>query len=171
MTGACCATGHVARLELELERAIRQLAEAVVEELVDRPGEDHLAMRDHVAHFAVVGVEQDLDVRMRQHALEHPRVAVQRHRLVGVGEVAIVAVGAHRHARGHRGVELRRIEAPLLARVVAEELLVQLAADLADDDVFGGADLRARLGDRSEELLELERREVRAVQLVDRVRG
>ena len=76
---------------------------------------------------------------MREHALEHPRVAVQRHRLVGVGEVAVVAVGAHRHARRDAGVELRRVEAPLLARVVAEELLVELASDLADDDVFGGA--------------------------------
>ena len=79
---------------------------------------------------------------MVEHPLEHPRVAVQRHRLVRVGEVAVVAVGAHRHARGDRRVELRRIEAPLLARVVAEELLVQLAPDLADDHVFGRPDLR-----------------------------
>ena len=42
------------------------------------------------------------------------------------------------------GIELRRIEVPLLARVVAEELLVQLPPDLADDDVLGRLDRRSR---------------------------
>ena len=95
--------------------------------------------------LAVVGVQQNLDVRVRQHALEHAGVAVQRHGLVSVGEIPVVAVGAHRHARGDLRVELGGIESPLLPRVVAEELLVQLPPDLADDDVLGRADAsRAR---------------------------
>ena len=97
------------------------------------------------------------------------RVPVQRHHLVGVGEVSIVAIGPDRHACRHCRVELRRVEAPLLPRVVAEELLVQLAPDFADDHVLRRADVRARLRDRSEELVELKRREVHAVQLIDRI--
>ncbi len=61
-----------------------------------------MARRD----VAIVRVEHDLDVRMREQALEHPRVAVQGHRLVGVRKIAVVAVGARGHARGHSGVEL-----------------------------------------------------------------
>jgi hypothetical protein len=51
----------------------------------------------------------------------------------------------------------------------SEELLVQLAADFADDHVLRRADLRARLRDRSKKLVELKRRQVGAVQLIDRI--
>ena len=65
---------------------------------------------------------------MVDHPLEHARVAVQRHALELVLEVAVVGVGARRHARGHGLVELRGIDAPLLARVALEELAVELLA-------------------------------------------
>ena len=66
-------------------------------------------------------------------------IAVQRHRLVGVGEIAIVAIRARRNARGDRGIQLRRIEAPLFARIAAEEFLVQLPPDGVDHHIFGRA--------------------------------
>src|SRR3712207_7985146 len=47
--------------------------------------------------------------------------------------LAVVAVGARGHARGDRLVELRRVERPLLARVAAEEQLVELAPHLGQD--------------------------------------
>src|SRR5215203_89598 len=46
----------VIRLELELERAVRQLSEAVVEVLVDRPREDHLPPGNELLDVAIVGV-------------------------------------------------------------------------------------------------------------------
>jgi hypothetical protein len=96
----------VPRLEPEIERTIRQLPQAVMKVLVDRPGEDHLTVRNRTLHVTVVRVQQDLDVWMREHALEHPRVAVERHHLIGVGEVPIVAIGAHRNARRDARTEL-----------------------------------------------------------------
>ena len=59
------------------------------------------------------------------------------------------------------------IQAPLLARVVAKELVVELAADFADNHVLGRPRRAARLGDRGKELLELERRQVQAIEAVD----
>ncbi len=157
------------RLVDEAQRAIGQLAEAIVEEGVDRPGVDHLTVGDDVEDLPVVGVEHDLDVRMIEHALEHAGVAMQRHRLVRVGKVAIVAVGAHRHARRDRRVELRWIQAPLLAGVAAKELLIQLAPNLADHNVLGCANLRARLGQRLQKVVHLEGGQVEPVELVDRI--
>ena len=92
-----------------------------------------------------------------------------RHRLVGVGEVAVVAVGARRHARGDAGVELARVEPPLLPRVAAEELQVEVAAHLGDHDVLRCLDLGQLLGDRLEPALHLEGRQVEAVEAIDRV--
>ena len=127
---------RVVGLEAELERAVRQLPVPIPEELVDGAGVDHLREWHEVLDLAVVRLEHHLDVRLVKDALEHPRVPVQRHRLVRVREVAVVAVRARRHARGYGSVELRGVEVPLLARVVAEELLVELATDGADDDVL-----------------------------------
>ena len=155
--------------ELELERPVRQLAETEVEVLVDGTGEHDTVIGDRALDLAVVGVQQDLDVRMGEHALEHPGEAVRRHHLIGVGEIAIVAIGPDRDSCDDRRVELGRIEAPLLARVVPEELLVELAPNLADDDVFRRADHVAWFGDGIEELLQLERRVAGAVQPVDGV--
>ena len=106
---------------------------------------------------------------MREHLLEHARVAVPRHRLVGVGEVAVVAVGAGRHAGRHAGVELGRVEPPLLAGVAAEELLVEVAAHLGDHDVLGGLDPLELLGDRLEPALHLEGGQLQPVEAVDGV--
>ena len=57
----------VERLELEFERAVRQLAEAVVEVLVDRARcRSSRRYGIIVLDLAVVGVEHDLDVRVRR---------------------------------------------------------------------------------------------------------
>ena len=94
---------------------------------------------------------------------------MQRHRLVGVRKVTVIPVGTRRHPRGDRGVELRRVEAPLFAGVATEELLVELTPNLADHHVFGGADLVARLGNRSEKLIEFEGGQLEPVDLIDRI--
>ena len=89
---------------------------------------------------------------MRQHLLEHLGVAVLGHLLEGIGEVAVVGVGARGDARSHRLVQLRRVQSPLLAGVAAEELLVQLAADAVDHHVFAGLDVLHRLGTAGEKI-------------------
>src|SRR5215471_6633121 len=104
---------------------------------------------------------------MIEHTLEHARETAQRHSLVPIGEISIVAVGAHGHPRCDRCVKLRWIESPLLARIVSKEFLVQVATYTTDDDVFRRHDWIAQLDLRFEETLELEGREVRPIQPVD----
>jgi hypothetical protein len=140
---------------------------AVVEELVHRTGEDHLAVGDEVSHLLVVGVEQHLDVGVAQHPLEHPGVPVLRHHLVGVTEVAVILVGAYGDAGNDRGIELARVQAPLLPGVILEKLLIELAAHPREDHVLRGANGIARLGHLREELLDLHRVEVQPVERVD----
>ena len=53
-------------------------------------------------------------------------------------EVSIVTVHAHRNAPRDGGIQLRGIETPLLARVSAKHLLVEIAAHPANHDVFRG---------------------------------
>src|ERR671912_681756 len=53
-------------------------------------------------------------------------------------------IGPRRDASCDRGSELRGIQTPLLACVVAEEFLVEIPPDGVDDHVFTGSDLRAR---------------------------
>ncbi len=168
---------HRNRLELldidgaviETQRTVGQLAIAPVEELVDRTREDQPVVRNLILDLAVVGLQHDLDLGMLDHLLEHPGIAVQRHRLERVAEVAVVAVGTRGDTRRHRLVELRGVDAPLLARIAAEELLIELAANGADHHILGGLDLVHDLAALGEELLELLGREVETIELVDGV--
>lgn len=71
--------------------------------------------------------------------------------LEGIGEVAVVVVGAGGHARGHRLVQLRGIQPPLLARIAAEKGFVELATYLIDHHIFAGLDIGYRLGAAGQE--------------------
>ena len=79
---------------------------------------------------------QILDVWVLQHIFKQASVSAQRHYLVSIGEVAIVAICAHGNSRGHRCVQFRRVHSPLFARVAPKEFFIQLAPDLVDHDVF-----------------------------------
>src|SRR6185295_6731717 len=61
------------------------------------------------------------------------------------------------------------IESPLLARVIAEEFFIELSSDFADDHVFRSTDTLHRLRNLLEELFDFERRQIQAIEAVDRV--
>ena len=90
---------------------------------------------------------------MIQHVLKHPGETVQRHGLIGIGEIAIVPIGANGNAGSHLRIQLRGIETPLFAGVTAEHLLVEIPAHAREHDIFGGADGLNLLSTRAEELL------------------
>ena len=117
------------RLLLEPERAVRENAEPVAEVLVDRSGEDRVPEHPARPLVAVTAPETQGDARIREHPLEHPRVTLRRQSLEGLGEASLVAVGADGDAAGERGIQIRRIDAPLLARVVPEKQVVEGAAN------------------------------------------
>jgi hypothetical protein len=154
---------------LEAQGAIGELSEAEIKILVDRPGEDEPTIAHTFARFREFCARPDFDLGMVQHALEHLRIAFERHRLELVRKISIVAVRAGGHPRRDCGFEFGRVEAPLLAGVVAEELLVEIAPHARDDHVFRGADLVAGLGALREPRFELLARQREAVEAVDRV--
>ena len=111
----------IQRLVPELQAAVGQAAETVVEELVDRAGEHQPVGAHFVFDVRVLGRRADPDIVVVQHVLEHGGVAVERHRLERVCKIAVVGVHPGRHPRGHRTVQLGRVQPPLLAGVAAEK--------------------------------------------------
>src|SRR5947209_15740916 len=112
---------------LEAQTAIRQAAKSIVEKLVDGTGIYNPPEAPGILDILVIRAERQLDVRMVQDRSEHRRVAVLRHRLEFIGEVAVIAVGPRRHAGSNGLVQLRGVETPLFARVSTEEFLVELS--------------------------------------------
>ena len=124
-------------------------------------------MGDDVPDVVVLGLRHHVDVRMVEHGLEHARVAVPRHDLELVAEVAVVAVRAGRNAGRHRLVEFRRVQSPLLSGVTAEEFFVELAADSRHDHVFGCLDFIDRFRALRKPFLKFFGRQVEIVECVD----
>ncbi len=134
---------HVQGLEDHVERAVRQCAEVEAVELVQGTGVDDLAAKgpaadvDHAVRRAeeVPGVDAhvDLDQVVVEHALEHGGVAVGGHALVGrQGEVAVVVAHEDGNAAHDGGVDLVGRLAPLLHRVVQEDVLVDVVRHLGE---------------------------------------
>src|SRR4051794_25197812 len=142
------------------ERAVGQPPVAIREELIDGPCIYQTVEVELARDLPVIGVEHDLDVRMVKHVLEHSSVAMHRHVLEIVSEVAVIRVDASGDAGGHRFIQFGGIDAPLLPRVAAKELLVELAPDATDHDILGSACLGQWFGPRGKEFLNLARVEV-----------
>src|ERR1043166_6138260 len=111
-------------LMLELQRPVWQLAESIIEISIDGSGKNGVSRSHLPSNRKKIYADLDAYPPMIEHALEHPGKPMQRHVLKCVGEVTIIMIGARRNARDHAGGEFRRIEAPLLARISAEELFV-----------------------------------------------
>ncbi|MNY15129.1 hypothetical protein D3C86_1483290 [compost metagenome] len=71
-----------------------------------------------------VGRQPHINQRVCEHALKHGGITFGRHRLPGVGEVAIIPTDHHGYPRRHLGGDLVRCNSPLFAGVVDESLLI-----------------------------------------------
>lgn len=131
-------------LEDEFERTIRQGTEAFAEVLVDRARIDELIEVRAIRGLCEGCPEDDLNVRVRQHLGDQRLVSVAGHGLELIGEVAVVARGAHGDATADAGVELMGLNPPLFARVAREEELVELAPDPGEDRFLRVGDTRER---------------------------
>ena len=95
-------------------------------------------MRNLSHHVAVVGIENQFDIRRScQHAVEHAVVAFLGECLKFLSQVAVVAVGTDRDASADGGIQILGMPLPLLEGVVLEELFVELPANLGNDDLLG----------------------------------
>ena len=131
------------RLEDHVDRAVRKRTLVEAEELVESAGVDDLAAIRLAAHHdrgvgelhdgADIDIEEDIDQVVVQHVLEELRVAILRHALVRcLREVAVVVADEDRHAAHDSRIDLVGSLAPLLHRVVQEDVLVDVVCNLSE---------------------------------------
>ena len=130
-------------LEIEPEATVGKLAEREIEERVDRASVDD-AFEALVFDVIVAGRKRKGDVRMRENAIEHHRVAVARHLLECVAEIAVVVRDAHGNARGDGRRQFLRRQSPLLGRIAVEDVRVDELGKLAELFALGAAHLQNR---------------------------
>ena len=94
---------------------------------------------------------------------------MQWHGLKSVGEIAVVRVGAHRNARRHPGLELRGLQAPLLARVIQKEFFIQIAPHGIEHHILTAAHRLARFTDTLKKRCGTGFVQIQAIQQVERV--
>ena len=152
--------GLVESLVDEIEGTVGQAAKASQEQLVegagvdDGPLEGHAldmnglqggvflaAGEDEIEDAFRLGAQADGDLLVAEQVLEQARVAIDRHPLEGVLEVAVVPGDEHGHARGHRGIHFLGSEAPLLLGIVEEHVLVDEVRHLLKLRILLGAQL------------------------------
>ncbi|MPL75571.1 hypothetical protein SDC9_21397 [bioreactor metagenome] len=128
---------------LEIEGAIAEPAEFIVEPAIERPRIEHVVILPRLV-AAEGGAKPQLDRRMVEDPLDHRGIAVFRHALETVEEIIVVIVEAHRQPLQDRGRQLGGLHPPLLDRIALEEGLVEIAADEAQRLFLEGL----RIGDR-----------------------
>ena len=106
---------------------------------------------------------------MVEQVFEQPGEPAPRHGLVFIREIPVVPIGPDGDAGRDLGIELGRIEAPLLARIVPEKLVVEIAPDAAENHIFRSSERAAILCDRGEIAFHAARIEIQTVEPVDRV--
>ena len=91
-------------------------------------------MRKTAPCFVKRSVEMEVEAGAGvEHIFAQNRVALRRHGLKAVGEVALVAVGTDGHAAAHGSVEFLGGTAPMFPGVVAKKEIVEFRADGGDD--------------------------------------
>src|SRR5215210_162580 len=162
--------GHTRQVRvLEAQRPVGQPPEAVIEVGVYGSGVHNVRSLDELSNLAEVDAQLDAYVGVIQHRLEHLRVALPGQSLEIVRPVAVVAIGAHGDAGGHPCAQLRGIEAPVLAGVVLEELLVEVTAYGVQHHVLAGEHRALRLPDLLEKSPHLLLADVQPIEPVHRV--
>src|SRR5690242_15040638 len=101
----------------EREAAIGQLAEAIAEIFIDRPGVDDLIRQDVAADAFEIYAKLQRDIVVIEHVLEHGGESTQRHRLELIREITVVGVRSCWDTRRDTLVQFGRIKSPLLACV------------------------------------------------------
>ena len=132
---------HIERLELHVERTVRQGAQVEIEQLVERTGVDDLAAIDltvdldgglvDLEEVAGVHVAEHINQIVVEHMLKQRGIAVLRHALEGsLREVAVIIAHKDGNTAGDRGINLVGRLAPLLHGVMQKDVLVDVISDL-----------------------------------------
>jgi len=154
----------------EVERAIAEPTEVIVEERVERAAPNHMVVLRRRRRVEP-STQGDLNAGVIQNRLDDRRVSIGRDGLVGMIEVRVLVVEPKRQPFQNRSRQRSGRHAPLFAGVSLEEEFVEPAADHGQRllfEVLGLVPQLERLG-AGDELLGLGRRQRRAIDLIDRV--
>ena len=80
----------------------------ILEELVDEPRIDHAIELDLILDLPIIGVKQNLNIRVVRHTLQHLRVAVLRYCLILILKVAIIPAYMNGHPPGDARTQFLR---------------------------------------------------------------
>lgn len=112
--------------KFKLERPVGKPAIPKIEKTVNWPGVNHF-LELHLANdFLVICIKHHLNIRTVQHLFEHTGVALRRHRLKSICEIAVVPVCSYRNPCCNRSVEFRGIKIPLFFGVPLKKLFIKL---------------------------------------------
>ncbi len=118
------------------QRAVWQAIPFCRHQLIQHTGIDQWTVERHTIqhHLLLLPIQSDtlhhggrqphVNQWVCEHALKHGGIACGRHRLPGIGEVAIIPTYHHGHSRRHLGGDLVWRNPPLFAGVVDEGFLI-----------------------------------------------
>ena len=119
-------------LRLEVKAAVLELAELVIEILVNRTRVDDLPGHGLIGGALLEVVDTRADFDAVEQGLDELVIAADRDALIAVIEVIVVERVAHRQTLDDEGWQLRAAAAPLLLRVALDELRVDVRSDERD---------------------------------------
>lgn len=122
----------VVSLQFEMYAAVGEGSEAVVHQLVYRPGVEDVVVFLRVLYVLETGVESDLDVRSVEHLLDHPGVSFGGDPLIGILEISAVPAEVDGDAGGDGAVYLGGVLAPLFLGVMDEDVVVDVLGEEAE---------------------------------------
>lgn len=119
-------------LRLEVKAAVLELAELVIEILVNRARVDDLPGHCLIGGALLEVIHTGADLNAVEQGFNQLVIAADRDALIAVIEVIVVERVAHRQALDDEGWQLRAAAAPLLLRVALDELRVDVRANERD---------------------------------------
>ena len=128
---------HLMGFSLEAKGTIRECAKLMVEILVDGAGINKMSVVNFLVEIAEICIEEEVDMGVGKHILDEAGVATLGERLEFLGEVAVVPIGADGDASTNGTIKVARMAFPLFEGIIFKKLLVELGADLGNNDFFG----------------------------------
>ena len=119
-------------LRLEVQAAVLELAELVIEILVNRARVDDLPGHGLIGGALLEVIHTGADFNAVEQGFDQLVIAADRDALIAVIEVIVVERIAHRQALDDEGGQLRAAAAPLLLRIALDELRIDIRADERD---------------------------------------
>ena len=119
-------------LRLEAQATVLELAELVIEILVNRASIDNLLGHRLIGRALLEEINACANLDAVEQRINQLVVAADRDALIAVIEIIVIERIAHRQALDNESGQLRAAAAPLLLRIALDELRIDIRADERD---------------------------------------